>query len=143
MIAQGLKLIEVDMTQPITRLLIADDSPALRIGLRMIFTLDPTIEIVAETDNASDMYSIAFEKEPHVIVFDADMPDSEQSMREVLRVLPTCKMIALTMQMGSKVHANLVNQGAAACIELRASPLELLSAVQGARKILEEQGLLS
>ncbi len=57
-----------------TRLLIADASTALRIGLRMIFGLDSSIEISAEAASADELQNQAFETQPHVVVFDADMP---------------------------------------------------------------------
>jgi DNA-binding NarL/FixJ family response regulator len=125
--------IEAGIAGESTRLLIADGSAALRMGLRMIFGLDSTIEITAETGTSEDMELLALQTRPHVIVFDADMPGIERSLSFVLRALPGCRMIAMTMQTSPHFHAYVLALGATACIEKRASPMELLEAVQDAR----------
>jgi DNA-binding NarL/FixJ family response regulator len=119
-----------------TRLLIADASTALRIGLRMIFGLDSTIEIAAEASSADELQQLAFETQPHVVVFDADMQGIDTAIRFIIRALPKCQLIALTMQTSSQFQSHILGIGATACIEKRASPLELLDAVQSARTAL-------
>jgi DNA-binding NarL/FixJ family response regulator len=120
----------------ITRLLIADASTALRMGLRMIFGLDNTLEVSAEAGSADELEHLAIQSQPHVIVFDADMAGVERAVRFILRGLPTCRLIGLTMQTSSHFHNYVLGMGAVACIEKRASPMELLEAVQAARSSL-------
>jgi DNA-binding NarL/FixJ family response regulator len=127
------------MANQTTRLLIADDSEALRIGLRMIFGLDRTLDITAETGSADEMETLALHTRPHVIVFDADMSGADRSVSEILRHLPECRIIALTMQTNAGFHQFLRELGVTAVIETRASPLELLDAVQAARKTIPLQ----
>jgi DNA-binding NarL/FixJ family response regulator len=119
-----------------TRLVIEDASAALRMGMRMIFGLDETIEISAETGSAEDLEIQVLQTQPHIIVFDADMPGIERSLRSILHTLPASKLIALTMQTSPQFHAYVIGLGARACIEKRASPMELLEAVQDARAAL-------
>ena len=128
--------IEAGIAGEPTRLMIADGSAALRMGLRMIFGLDPTIEITAETGTSEDMELLALQTQPHVIVFDADMTGIERTMSFIMHSLPNCKLVALTMQTSPHFHTYVLALGAIACIEKRASPMELLEAVQDARSSL-------
>lgn len=122
-----------------TRLLIADASAALRMGMRMIFSLDPAIEVVAEASTADEFEYLAYQTQPHIVVFDADMQGIERSLSYVVRTLPGAKLVALTMQTSPQFHAFVLAMGAIACIEKRASPMELLEAVQDARAALTER----
>ncbi len=128
-----------DAKGAVTRLLIADSSAALRMGMRMIFGLDEQIYITAEAGSADELERLALETQPQIVVFDADMDGVERAVRAVVRALPGCKPVALTMQTSSHFHAHVLSLGATACIEKRASPLELLDAVQDARRSLSPQ----
>jgi DNA-binding NarL/FixJ family response regulator len=120
----------------ITRLLIADASSALRLGLRMIFGLDETLTVSAEAATSDELEQMALQTQPHVIVFDADMPGVDRAIRFILRGLPKCQLVGLTMQTSAQFHGYVMEMGAFACIEKRASPMELLEAVQSARNAL-------
>jgi DNA-binding NarL/FixJ family response regulator len=109
------------------------------MGMRMIFGLDEQIDITAEAGSADELERLTLETQPHIVVFDADMDGVERAVRAVVRGLPDCKLVALTMQTSSRFHAQVLGLGATACIEKRASPMELLDAVQGARQSLGPQ----
>ena len=61
------------MTDPL-RVLIADDHPLFRKGLREIINADPRFAIAGEMENGEEVLSF-FEKEiPDIVVLDVDMP---------------------------------------------------------------------
>jgi len=62
------------MTAPI-RVLIADDQPMVRAGLRMILELEPDIDIVGEAADGNEAVAVAAATEPDVILMDVRMPN--------------------------------------------------------------------
>jgi len=55
--------------------LIADDQPMVRAGLRMILELEPDIDIVGEAADGNEAVAVAAATEPDVILMDVRMPD--------------------------------------------------------------------
>ena len=62
------------MNTPI-RVLIADDQPMVRAGLRMILELEPDIDIVGEAADGNEAVAVAAATEPDVILMDVRMPN--------------------------------------------------------------------
>jgi DNA-binding NarL/FixJ family response regulator len=56
------------------RLLIVDDHPVVRDGLRGMFAGDPGIEVVGEAGDGAEAVALASEREPDVILMDLHMP---------------------------------------------------------------------
>jgi DNA-binding NarL/FixJ family response regulator len=114
------------------RLMIAENREALRIGLRMIFSLDANLDVVAEPWTADEALEYARTHAPHIIVLDVDMPNGESLLGELVSQDPHCHVIALTIRPDTAYHQHLRDIGAFACIEKRASPKDLLKAVADA-----------
>lgn len=118
------------------RLMLVEASEALRIGLSMIFSLNKSLEIVAETDTADDVMQLVARHSPDVIVLDVDMPDGDDTLTLLGSLSPDLRIVVLTIRPGHADHERLVDMGAFACIEKRASPQELLNAVQAASAVV-------
>ena len=61
-----------DGTKPI-RLLLVDDQPSVRRGLRMRFALEPDLEVIGEAGDATEAISLAQTLGPDVVLMDVDM----------------------------------------------------------------------
>jgi DNA-binding NarL/FixJ family response regulator len=57
-----------------TRILLADDHPLLRRGLRQTIESDPGFEVVAEASNGADALRLIEQHKPHIAVLDVSMP---------------------------------------------------------------------
>ena len=79
------------------RIIIADDHPIFRGGLRQIISADESIEIIGEAENGEKALEIIQELKPDIAVLDIDMP--KKTGLDVIRELKdsNTKIIFLTM----------------------------------------------
>lgn len=56
------------------RLLLVDDEPAVRRGLRMRLELEPDVEVVGEAGNGESAIELVASLDPAVVLMDVEMP---------------------------------------------------------------------
>ncbi len=80
------------------RVLIVDDSPLIRLGLRSALEDYPDIEIIAEAGTAADGVAAVARHKPDVVLLDLHLPDRPgiQVCREILRLRAQTKVLILT-----------------------------------------------
>jgi len=83
------------------RLLIADDHPAFRAGLRLLLEslTDLEVTVVAEAASGEQALEAAIELSPDIIVMDLQMPGlgGIETTRRVVRAAPHVRVLVLTM----------------------------------------------
>ena len=95
------------------RVLIADDHPIFRQGLRQMLDMEPQIRVVAETDNGKTTLELIILHNPDIAVLDVDMPQRDGfSVTRALqqRHLPT-QVIFLTMHKDEMHFNEAINLG--------------------------------
>jgi len=80
------------------RILLCDDQPLFRKGLRILLSLQPDFEVVDEAANGVEAVELAIRHRPTVVLMDLRMPvlDGIAATRKVRAELPDCQVIALT-----------------------------------------------
>ncbi len=83
-----------------TRVLIADDHPHFREGLRALLLSAPNLEVVGEAADGREAVSLAEKLQPDVILMDLGMPgiNGIEATREILRTSPHIAVLVLSMQ---------------------------------------------
>ena len=61
------------MQQPALTLMIVDDHPLMRRGIRQLLALDPRLEVIAEANNGTEALAEARRQEPDIILLDLNM----------------------------------------------------------------------
>ena len=69
------------------KLLIVDDHPVFRQGLRDVFESDPQIQVIGEAANGKDALTLAQELQPDVVMMDINLPTT--SGLQVTRAITT------------------------------------------------------
>jgi two-component system, NarL family, response regulator DevR len=87
------------MSRPLKiRVLIVDDHPIVRNGLRIIEEINPQIEVVGEASNGADTLKKAAALRPDVILLDYRLPDlsGHEVCRQVKQEQPGAKVLFLS-----------------------------------------------
>jgi DNA-binding NarL/FixJ family response regulator len=85
--------------EEVIRVLLVDDHPLVRGGLRALLASEPAISVVGEATDGAEAISRALELEPDVILMDLHMTETNgiEATRQILRAQPRIGIIALTM----------------------------------------------
>jgi len=80
------------------KILLVDDQPLFREGLRTLLSVQPDFEVVGEAGNGEDAISLARKVLPSVVLMDLQMPvlDGVAATRRLHQELPDCRVIVLT-----------------------------------------------
>ncbi|WP_405668498.1 response regulator transcription factor [Streptomyces sp. NBC_01166] len=115
-----------------TRVLIADDEPMIRAGVRAVLSTDPDIEIVAEAGDGHEAVELVRLHRPDVAVLDVRMPrtDGIEAAAEISRTVPATGIIMLTTFGEDDYILRALGCGAAGFLIKSGEPEELLAGVR-------------
>lgn len=101
------------MRQP-TRVLIVDDHPVFRSGLRQLLALEPGLHVIGEAENGREAIEKALAGAPDVILMDLDMPvmDGFAATEELVRQGFVGSVLVLSMHHDDAVLYRALRSGA-------------------------------
>ncbi len=81
------------------RILIADDHPVFRYGLRILLQAEPVFEVVGEVTTGLQAVDLAATLQPDVVLMDLNMPELNgiEATRRILATTPQIRILVLTM----------------------------------------------
>jgi DNA-binding NarL/FixJ family response regulator len=112
------------------RILIADDHPLIREGLRRILEMDPQIKVVGEVGDGQGAINKTRILDPNVILMDLKMPgtDGVEASRVIRREFPEIRIIILTVADDDDM-LEVIRAGASGYLLKDVEPDELLKAI--------------
>jgi DNA-binding NarL/FixJ family response regulator len=118
----------------VIRLLLVDDQPLIRAGLRMLCDAEADLTVVGEAGNGRDAVALAARLSPDVIVMDLRMPgvDGITATGRILAERPAARVVVLTT-FGDDDHLYpALTAGACGFLLKDAPPVELLDGIRRA-----------
>ena len=109
------------------RLLLVDDHPVVRAGLRTVLSSELDIEVVAEAVDGATGVERSLELKPDVVIMDIAMEGMSglAATREITKCLPETKVLVLTMHENEEYMRQMLDAGAVGYVVKRASGTEL------------------
>lgn len=119
---------------PQIRLLIADDHPLAREGMRAMIAGEPDLEVVGEAADGGETLRLCRTLEPDLVLMDVHMPDMDglRAAREIKRERLEVVVLIVTGLEGPDYLLEAVRAGAAGYILKDASREAFVGAVRGA-----------
>lgn len=114
------------------RILIVDDHPLTRDGVRDCLAHSDHMEIVAEASDGEEALELARRFSPDIVLMDVNMPRLNGMAATVLllRDNPTVRVLFLTMHEHVDFIVEIMRCGARGCVLKGATPPELIAAVE-------------
>jgi DNA-binding NarL/FixJ family response regulator len=124
------------MTDPSTKVLLVDDHPVVREGLRGMIDAEPDLTVVGEAGSGAQAITMAESLCPDVILMDLRMPDVDgvAATERILAVLPSTRIVVVTTYESDTDILRAVEAGAAGYLLKDASRAELADAVRDAAR---------
>src|SRR5919109_3640303 len=124
------------MPTDVVRVLVADDQPVVRQGLRLWLDLQPDVEVVAEASDGSEAVALARELRPDVVVMDLVMPgvSGVEATRALRDAAPDSRVLVLTSFVDDDKVLAAVRAGAAGYLLKDARPEQVADAVRAVRR---------
>jgi DNA-binding NarL/FixJ family response regulator len=120
------------MTKSPIRVMIVDDHPLVREGIRSIVAGEEGFEVVAEAGSGEEAVEVAGQLRPDVVILDLSMP-GEGGLSAVSRlreVAPTARSLVLSVHDHPEYVLEAVRAGAQGYIRKDTSPAELRQAIR-------------
>lgn len=118
-----------------TKILLADDHPMLRRGIRELLERQQDFEVVAEAGDGYEAVKLAAELKPHVVVMDIGMPKLSglEATKQIKAKYPTTAVLVLTIHDEDEYIAGLLQAGVAGYLLKSAYGEELVNAIRSIR----------
>ena len=115
-----------------TKILIVDDHPLTRAGVRSILEANSTIDIIGEAGDGREAVAQALEIKPDIIIMDITMPQLSgiDATKEILEKQPDIKIIALSIHSGQNFVKGMLDAGAVGYLLKEEVPEELVAAIK-------------
>ncbi len=118
------------------RVLLADDHPVVRAGLRGMLSAEPGIEVAGEAGSGPEAVALARASAYDVILMDLRMPggDGVTATQQILAADPAARVLILTTYETDADILRAVEAGATGYLLKDATPAQLANAVRAAAR---------
>lgn len=125
-----------------TTVVLVDDHPVFRKGLRMLLEDEPDFSVIGEAGDGEQAIALISELQPDIAVLDISMPDvSGIEVAEcVSRDCPKTRVVALSIHSEKRFVEDMLMAGAAGYILKQTAPEDL---VNGIRTVMNGESFLS
>jgi NarL family two-component system response regulator LiaR len=121
---------------PAIRVLLVDDHPVVRQGLRALLSTQDGMEVVGEVEDGEAAVAAAERLSPDVVLMDVVMPgmDGVEALRRIAERRPQTRVVMLTSYADERRAMEAVDAGASGFLLKDASPRDVVAAIRAARR---------
>ncbi|MFQ6026508.1 MAG: response regulator [Dehalococcoidia bacterium] len=114
------------------RVLIADDHPVVRQGLRLLIDTEPNLELVGEASDGVEAVEMTNSLQPDVLLLDLMMPrlSGIEAIAEIKKSNPDARILVVTSFAEDEKVFSAIKSGALGYLLKDSSPHELLDAIR-------------
>lgn len=114
------------------RVLIADDHPLIREGLRMALAAHPRLELVGESGDGAEALELARRLNPDAVLVDIQMPglDGLELTQRLRQELPDVKVLIVSMHRESERVVEALRMGANGYVSKASAAKEIVLALE-------------
>lgn len=114
------------------KILIADDHPVVRMGMKYILGKDKDILVEDEASNGAEVLKKISEKDFDVILLDISMPgrDGLDVLKQIKEQKPDLPVLVLSMYPEKQYAIRVLKTGASGYLTKKSAPYELIKAIR-------------
>ena len=129
-------IIPIDTIVPKIRVLLADDHPALRVGLRVLLEQASDVEVVGDAGDGREALDRIEELRPDVAVLDCQLPEIQgtEVAAEIRRRGLATRVLALSAYRDERYVRGMMKAGAVGYLLKDEAPRVIVAAVQAAAR---------
>ncbi|BBH63984.1 DNA-binding response regulator [Actinoplanes sp. OR16] len=118
------------------RILLVDDHPVVRMGLRGMLDAEPGLTVIGEASSGTEGVARAVALQPDIVLMDLRMPggDGVEATGRILAEAPGVRVMVLTTYESDRDILRAIEAGASGYLLKDASPAELADAVRAAAR---------
>lgn len=118
--------------KPMIKVLVVDDHPVFREGLKLLLNSSGDIQVIGEAENGREAVRLAQQLRPDVILLDVAMPvlNGMEASRQILRELPTARVLILSSYREDEFVQTALNNGVAGYVAKHSATKEVLDAIR-------------
>ena len=116
----------------VTRILVADDHPIVRSGLRKVLDAKPDMQVVAEAEDGAQAVRLALAEDVHVAILDVSMPKMTgiQAAEELHKRKPELKLLMLSMYDSEQFLFESLRAGASGYVLKSGADQDIVEAIR-------------
>ena len=116
------------------RVVIVDDHPMVRTGLRLMLLSTEEIAVVGEAEDGEEALRVCTEVQPDVVLMDLRLPrlDGVASTRALQQLIPVPRVLVLTAAYDERLIPEALEAGASGYALKGGNVEELVAAIQSA-----------
>ncbi|MCX2726902.1 response regulator transcription factor [Thermomicrobium sp. 4228-Ro] len=119
------------MTSEAIRVLLADDHPVVRVGLRALLEGEPDIRVVGEAGSADEAVELVRELQPDVAVLDISMPGNGlEALRRIAALGVPTRILILTVHAEERYLLPVLQAGGSGYVRKSSLHTDLIEAIR-------------
>jgi DNA-binding NarL/FixJ family response regulator len=131
----------LEKTEPVIRVLIADDHPLMRRGLTDILNGVDGIEVVGAAEDGAAAIALAYAVKPDIVLMDISMPgmDGIEATEKLVEMDPHARVVMLTSYSEREKITQALAAGAVSYLTKDSPPDAVIRAIRSAAASAERR----